>query len=282
MINYMSKKIRLFIIFIFLAPFYADAGTITLNIRATVKKEKMNVKMIVEISNSGDDVAKNVRPFAFVDNSKFNFQSKRVPPGKSVTFVSEKRFDKLKSMKSGTYPVAFQIRYTDSDNVQHYAPAYGILKTANKYMQNPFNAKINPVTLNDSTDVTVSIHNTADSNARFIASLHTTPKIKISPSKIDCVLSKYDKTNILFKLINNGDQPGSVKPLHLFLEFDDVLFHSTKIFQIPLSIFDENSPALIHNSNNKSNFKLAVFVCGFLVLTGVGFSLFILLRKKQK
>ena len=282
MINHISKKILISIFCIFLVTFYANAGTITLNIRATVKKVKMNVKMIVEVTNSGDDMAKNVMPIAFIENSKFNFQSKQIPPGKTITFVSEKYFDKLNSMKSGTYPIAFQVRYTDSDNVQHYAPAYGILKTANKYLPNPFDAKINPITLNDSIDVTVSIHNTVDNNMRFIASLHTTPKIKISPSKIDCILGKNDKTNILFKLTNNGDQSGSVKPLHLFLEFDDVLFHSTKIYSVPLTISNGKNRALLFHQNNKSHFKLALGACVFLLLAGVSISLFILLRDKQK
>ena len=232
---------------LFFLPVAVTAGYITLDIQTSVNKRAENVELLIHVRNSGDETARNVTPEAWIQDETFEFNPKNIDPDKIVMFQSNKRLEILRKMKKGTYPVYVLVKYTDSDQVDHYGPAYGILKTTNLEPVVPLDVQIEPLVMKSKGKLTVSVSSDTSTALTLFSTLYTTPQLETDPVSLQFELKPHSSKNFSFELVNKGLPDGSVVPVSLVLEMGTPSSHATKIFQTPVSIV-MNESAFLENT----------------------------------
>jgi len=260
--------------FIFLASLLcaapSPAGTISLDISVTVNKRELDVDLQVVATNSGNDTAHKVQPSARIGDVTFEFEPQAIGPGKRHLFRAQRKVPGIAAMKPGVYPVPVTVAYHDADGTQCYAPAYGLLRTAEAADVPLPTMQADAVTLRDHAWLTVQVQTGGGEQKTQSATItpYTTPAVGIAPKAITVASVTGQPAIVKFELSNQSKLADATMPLLLFLESETKDAHGTVVHEVPLTIVG-NPGSDQPDANPARTLRWIIGLAGGLILLAV-------------
>jgi hypothetical protein len=256
------------------------AGTISLDISVTVNKRELEVDLEVLVGNSGSDTANRVQPTARIGDVTFEFESSAIGPGKQRLFYAQRKVLGIGAMKPGAYPVPVTVAYHDANGSSCYAPAYGLLRTADSAYVPTLTILADGVTLRDRDELTVKVQASGPQETQSVTiTPHTTPAVTISPKTITVERVTAQPATVQFRLSNQAKLADFTMPLLLFVESETTDAHGTLVHEVPLTIIGAAASDQ-RDASPPRRLRWIIGLAGALVLLAAVSTVWIALRGK--
>ena len=183
-------------------------------------------------------------------------------------------------MKPGMYPVPVTVAYHDSNGTQCYAPAYGLLRTADSAYVPPLAIQADGVTLRDRAQLTVKVQaNGPQERQSATITPYTTPAVTISPKTIKVENVTAQPVTIKFELCNQSKLADSTMPLLLFVESETIDAHGAIVHEVPLTIIGDAASDQ-PDANRTQRLRWIIGLAGGLVILAVVSTVWIMRRSQ--
>ena len=273
----MGGKPLLLTLVLLLSVTSVSAGTVSLKTSVIVTKSGADVEIIVNIENTGDSIAQNVKVSADFWGETFQFTAQDILAGGKESFrpAGELLFLDDKKLVPGDYPVAVWFSYSDDTLTSFAHAAYGILRTVELPAEDTVQVSLEKAELRQAAEFYVELKNTSLTPRTYAVSVHTTQDVTVEPPSNAVSLDPDQSQQLTFRLTNIAGHEQTVTPMFVFVENETDL-HRTMVMETPLAIIEN---AVVRAKERRTAVTyIAVGAALLLVLSGYLYTRFFVNR----
>ncbi|MBL7663478.1 hypothetical protein JNK13_12085 [bacterium] len=201
---------------------------IDLTYSLVVNKQGLNVEFVLNVTNTGSEIAYGLKPEFTLLDSTAESTVKDIYPTQTVEFKNSQIMSHPAEIKPGAYPVYVLVKYSDVLRREYAARLIGKLLTAIPELQTPFKLEIlsnsitgyrAQVTNLSSTPYSIVANpfpgNLTNSNKQKILMPNSTAVFEVSLEK------KLNETNDIFFVISGANQTAHFFNFHGLKQLED-------------------------------------------------------------